>query len=93
MYVCRCVDICRFLIGYKQYSEANYFADQSGVFEIAPSKDPTHGNAMIQVGMNAKNALIAVVLHSFCTCMHVPMSPPPQAHTMFMKHHVTCVIL
>ena len=38
-----------FLVGYKQYSEAKYFADQSGVFEIAPSKDPTHGNAMIQV--------------------------------------------
>ena len=34
---------------YLKYSEAQYFADQSGVFEITTAKDPTHGNVMAQV--------------------------------------------
>ena len=34
---------------YPEYSEAQYFADQTGVFEITKAQDPSHGNVMRQV--------------------------------------------
>jgi galactosylceramidase len=34
---------------YPDYGEAQYFADQSGVFEIRSATDPTHGKVMTQV--------------------------------------------
>ena len=40
-----------YFVGYPQFSEASYFADQSGVFEVATAKDPRHGNVMQQVHM------------------------------------------
>ena len=38
-----------YFVGYPKFSEASYFADQSGVFEVATAKDPRHGNVMQQV--------------------------------------------
>jgi galactosylceramidase len=35
--------------GYPDNGEAEYFADQSGVFEIFPISDPAHGKVMAQV--------------------------------------------
>ena len=34
---------------YPENSEAQYFADQTGVFEIVQAKDITHGKVMKQV--------------------------------------------
>ena len=35
--------------GYPEYGEARYFADQSGVFEIMSTSDPSHQKVMTQV--------------------------------------------
>ena len=36
-------------VAYKVNSEASYFADQTGVYEIAVASDTSHGNVMRQV--------------------------------------------
>ena len=38
-----------FVLVYPENSEAQYFADQTGVFEIVQAKDITHGKVMKQV--------------------------------------------
>ena len=37
---------------YPENSEAQYFADQTGVFEIVQAKDITHGKVMKQVSQS-----------------------------------------
>jgi hypothetical protein len=37
------------MTAYKEYSEAKYFADQAGVYEISKSKIPSLGMVMKQV--------------------------------------------
>ena len=41
--------LCFFVLVYPENSEAQYFADQTGVFEIVQAKDITHGKVMKQV--------------------------------------------
>ena len=38
-----------FVLVYPENGEAQYFADQTGVFEIVQAKDITHGKVMKQV--------------------------------------------
>lgn len=46
------INACHALLaGYPLYSEANYFADQAGVFEIISTSDLHHKQAMRQVEM------------------------------------------
>ena len=53
---------CSFPPGYPLYSEAKYFADQSGVFEIAKAEDASHGNVMRQVrSCGTENLAMAIL--------------------------------
>ena len=40
------------LLGYDEYGEAKYFADQSGTYEIRQSKNEKLGKVMMQVHEN-----------------------------------------
>ena len=53
-----------FLAGYPLFSEAKYFADQAGVFEIISTSDPQHKQALRQVEIFSR------IIFPKCDCLY-----------------------